>query len=278
MPDQFRRLYGGDLLEGSSVDPNNDLIAIRDSSVATDQKHKEVTPNEFKIAISLGNVDNTSDLNKPISNSTQNSLNNLQAQIDSLAHIPMDILTLTNTVNIAEIGSTVTSITFNWTVNKTPAFLSFNQGIGAITPPSLLTKTQAVSITSATTYMLTASDGTSYPNNTDTASTTVLFQSKAYWGTSAFSTLNSAQIIALSNSSFSTSRVRSFTINGNGQYIYYCYPASFGDATFTVNGLVNTAWTKTVFSFTNASGATVSYNVYRTNTVQNGDNIQISIS
>lgn len=74
MADQFRRLYGGDILPGSNVDPNNDLIAIRDASVSTDEKHKEITPNQFKVSINLDNVDNTSDLNKPVSSATQTAL------------------------------------------------------------------------------------------------------------------------------------------------------------------------------------------------------------
>lgn len=205
------------------------------------------------------------------------SISTLQTQVASLLYVPMDITSLTNNVGTVEIGTTISSITFNWAVNKLPATLAFNQGIGPINS-GLTTLTTGVNITSNTTYTLTANDGTSYPGNTDTASTTVSFQNRVYWGTSASTSLNSAGILGLANSAFATSRARSFTINGNAQYIYYAYPASFGDATFTVNGLVSTAWTKTVVSFTNASGNTSNYNVYRSNTIQNGDGIQISIS
>lgn len=88
------RLYGGALLNGSGVDPAADLIPIRDSSELGNGKHRKITPNELSLALSgsypfdalwghivnynnphqttktqvgLGNVDNTSDINKPIS-------------------------------------------------------------------------------------------------------------------------------------------------------------------------------------------------------------------
>lgn len=244
------RLYAGPEMTSAEVDDAADLIPIRDASETGNARHKKISRGQL--------------------------LAGVQAQLDSLSHVPIDITSFTNTVGTVEIGSTVTSVTFNWVINKTPATLSINQGIGSITP-TLNTATRAVNVSTATTYTLTASDGTSYPGNTDTATTAISFQHKVYWGISASTSLDSSQIIAL-NSSFGTTRVKSFTINGDGQYIYYAYPASFGNATFTVNGLVNSAWTKTTLSFTNASGNITLFNIYRTNTVQNGDNIQISVS
>lgn len=194
-----------------------------------------------------------------------------------LNYTPMDILTLTNTVNSVEIGSTVTSITFNWSRNKVPQTLSFNQGIGSITP-ALLMYTASVNLSANTTYTLTATDGTDFPGNTDTASTTVSFSHRAYYGTSAAETLDSAGVLALANKPFASSRARSFSLDGGGKYFYYVYPASWGNASFTVNGLQSTAWVKSTLNFTNASGNTTSFNVYRSSTVQNGTGISISAS
>jgi hypothetical protein len=55
----------------TSVDNAADLFPIVDTSAA---ETKKITPTALKTALSLNNVDNTSDLNKPISNATQTAL------------------------------------------------------------------------------------------------------------------------------------------------------------------------------------------------------------
>ena len=172
-----------------------------------------------------------------------------------------------------EIGASVASATLNWTLSKNETSQSLNQGIGSL---ALLLRTYLYStaMTSNTTFTLSVSDGTT-PTN---ASTTTAFYNRRWWGTSANASFASADILTLANNEFSSTRVKSFTTDGNAQYIYYAYPASFGVATFTVNGLLNTAWTLSVISHTNASGHTENYNIYRTNTVQGGTGIQIGIT
>jgi len=172
-----------------------------------------------------------------------------------------------------EIGSTVNSVDLEWTINKTETSQSINQGIGSLTV-GVRDYNYATPITTNTTFTITAGDGTTV----DTANTTVAFYHRRWWGTSANTSLSSAQILGLANNEFGSSRSKSFTINGNSEYIYYAYPAAWGTATFTVNGLLNTAWTLDVVSHTNASGHVENYNVYRTNTTQSGSGISIAVS
>lgn len=181
---------------------------------------------------------------------------------------------LSNNVGTVEKGVTVTSVGLSWSINKTETSQSLNQGIGSLGIGSRSFVHTPVMLTSDTTYTLTCSDGTQTTNT----SSTVAFRSRRWWGTDFNPTATSGLILALDNNEFSTTRAKSFTVNGEGEYIYYAYPASFGLATFTVNGLLNTAWTLTVVSHTNASGHTENYNVYRTNTVQNGTGINIVVS
>ena len=54
------------------IDPANDPLLIEDISTNTTKK---TTPNLLKTSMSLSNVDNTSDLNKPISTAVQTALN-----------------------------------------------------------------------------------------------------------------------------------------------------------------------------------------------------------
>lgn len=59
------------LTSASSIDVANDLLIIEDVSVP---ETKKTTPNTLKTSMSLNNVDNTSDVNKPISTATQTAL------------------------------------------------------------------------------------------------------------------------------------------------------------------------------------------------------------
>ena len=100
---------------------------------------------------------------------------------------------------------------------------------------------------------------------TNTATTSINFYSKEYWGASSqtSSTISDAQIIALSGSQFATSRQMTQNIATSGNYMFVCYPASFGAATFIVGGFADSGWNLTTRNFVNASGATVSYNIYQ---------------
>lgn len=193
------------------------------------------------------------------------------SRIEALEYVPIVIYSFINNVNNVEKGSTVTNITFSYTFNKSANAININNGIGVVTGGSI---TKTVSLTTNTTYTLTVSDG----RNAVTANSAVTFLNKAYWGTNANGTLTNAEVLGLANNTLATTRNRTLTLNGNGEYIYYCYPASFGDASFSISGLASTAWTKSVQHVTNSFGNVTSYNVYRTNNIQNGTGIQIQIN
>jgi len=193
------------------------------------------------------------------------NIDSVAQALDSLLYITPVINSLVNTVGTVEKGTVVTSVTLNWVVNKLMSTESLNQGIGLITP-SLTTYTHSgQSITANRVYTLTVGDGV----NTASASTTVGFLNKRYWGTSVNTTLNNAQVLSLS-SELSGTRVQTKTIDGGGAYIYLAYPTSFGLPNMKVNGLEFTAITTVTLSFTNSHGFTENYYIIRTNTVQNG--------
>ena len=196
----------------------------------------------------------------------------VDAALSHLLYVSPLINSFTNSVNNIEKGSTVSSTVLNWTVNKTMTTESLNQGIGSITP-TLLTYTDTATYTTNRTYTLTVGDGT----NTVSANTSISFLDSNYYGVNANTTLNDSQINALSSQLQTTRAQTRNGISPSAQYIYICYPASYGTATFTVNGLVNTDWNLTVQNHTNVSGSTTSYNVYRTNNLLTGTyNIVVS--
>ena len=174
------------------------------------------------------------------------------------------ITSLTNDQNSVEIGATATTTTLGWSISGTITSQGLNQSIGAIAI-GLRAFTNSDSYTTDRTYTLTNSDGTT----TTTASTSVMFLHKAYWGVSANTSLTDGQVIALS-SAFATSRLNSQSVSPSAQYVYFAYPASFGAAAFTVNGLANTAWTLVTRAFINASGNSTSYNIYRSDNLLTG--------
>jgi hypothetical protein len=99
-----------------------------------------------------------------------------------------------------------------------------------------------------------------------------------YCGTNANTTLNNTEILALSVE-YSASRLKTWTQDGNGAYIYYCYPVSFGDndpnPPFLVGNLPNSSWQRTTQTVTLPGGVNVDYYIYRTLTIQNGTGISI---
>ena len=132
-------------------------------------------------------------------------------------------------------------------------------------PVGTLTATDGATYSTSRTYTLTV--GNALTNVT--ATTSVLFKQQNYWGNSANTSLTDAQIIAL-NSAFATSRTMSLNLSPSAQYIWIAYPASYGTATFTVNGLPNTAWNLTTRPFVNASGYSSSYNIYQSQNLLTG--------
>jgi hypothetical protein len=67
-----------------TVDNNNDVFPIVDTSAV---ETKKITPAALKTALSLNNVDNTSDADKPVSTAQQTALNGKQATLVSGTNI-----------------------------------------------------------------------------------------------------------------------------------------------------------------------------------------------
>ena len=67
-----------------TVDTAADLFPIVDTSAV---ETKKITPSALKTALSLNNVDNTTDANKPVSTATQTALDAKQATLVSATNI-----------------------------------------------------------------------------------------------------------------------------------------------------------------------------------------------
>lgn len=200
---------------------------------------------------------------------------NADGSIDpTLIYTPPVITSFTNNINTVEIGSSVASVTLNWTLNKTVTSQTLT-GVGSISP-SLRTWTFTGPFTSNQSWTLTVGDGVNSAN----ATTSILFENKRYWGVSPLTSLTTAEILALGGSEFATNFDKTVVYNcsvGSGfNYPYYAYPASFGLPTnVTVGGLSFSAWNYAEQSFTNASGYTSEYYVLSFDNIQTGASINV---
>lgn len=135
-------------------------------------------------------------------------------------------------------------------------------------------------ITSSFTFSVNdfnAGDGSGSTNNNQIAQ--IDFQNKRYWGSLGTSSItSSSQILGLtgagvgSGNELATTYIQSRDgINGDGKYLIFAWPTSFGNnPTFICNGMVSTAFTKvnSNWTFTNIFGYTASYDVWSSDTIQ----------
>ena len=165
----------------------------------------------------------------------------------------------------------------SWSVNKTVTSQTLaraGSGIGTLTAEDRTYTDTGANLTTNTTYTLTVSDG----QKTASSSTTVSFKHKRYWGTSTKESLTNEEIIALS-SEFANNRqqTRTFDCSG-GKYFYFAIPTSMcSGIQFKVGGLAFSAMNLTEIDFTNSSGNTSDFNVYRVADIQTGSAISVEV-
>lgn len=199
------------------------------------------------------------------------SMHTLQDAMDRLLYI-------TPSVSISgggtyEIGATRATTTLTWSWNKTIVSQSLNQGIGDL-DPTLRTYTYNTPITSNTTFTISGTDGTT-PKS---ASTSITFSPKRYWGVSANTSLTDEQILSLS-SELSTSRTQTRTFDcSGGKYFYFVIRTSYCNGiSFKVNGLAFSDMDLETRNVVNAQGYTASYNIYRVHNIQTGSAIEVQV-
>lgn len=183
----------------------------------------------------------------------------LESQVADLLYKPVAISAFTNNVNVAEMGSSVSAVTLYWYLNKTPTSLSLD----GVAIDKGLTQLQLAgqNITANKTWTLKATDER---NAEASKTTTVHFYNGVYYGAAEHpETDYNAAILALTKILTAT-RKRSFTVTaGTGQYIWYVLPARLGECTFKVGGFEGGFEMLGTIDFSNASGYTESYRIYR---------------
>lgn len=201
-------------------------------------------------------------------------LTTTQLALDYLLYLPPQITGFSNSVGTVEIGGTVHAVNLAWSFNKAMTTVMLN-GV-AVSPPTLTAESlTGLNLTANTSYTLSASDGT----DTVSATTTVSFSARRWWGASPLAALASSDILALGNSEFAGSFAQSKSLSATAAYFYFAWPASFGmPNAFTVGGLASSGWVQATVAHTNASGHTQNYYTFRSQYLQNGTDINIVVS
>lgn len=210
------------------------------------------TPASFSFPISTDDIDYRGDVLTDI--------------LDDLTYLELVIESFYAAAQQYEKGTVLVSIQLTWTFNKAVDAQSIT-GIN-VTPPTLLVSDRTknvvlVSVNTDTVITLTADDVSADGNPAKTATTTLSFLNKLYYGKKTIGTINSAFVLSLTGE-LNATRNKAFTeTTGAGEYLWVAYPTAYGLGTFKTNGFNGGFNSPITISFTNASGHTEDYYVYR---------------
>lgn len=189
-------------------------------------------------------------------------LERIRQQIADIQYVPIEILSFSNNINVAEMGSAVKEITLNWELNKIPKSATLN----SISISGELKTDQSVTIGNITlrTDSVFTLEVTDEKGKTVQGKTTISFYNGIYYGVSDIpAKLDSTFIRSLSRS-LQANRTKTFSIDsGADQYVWYALPSRYGTPVFNVGGFDGGFAKVNALSFMNLSGYTEEYVVYR---------------
>ena len=257
---QFKRLFNGTLDPSMSWDTLEELQEyLKDPTCpknmvvgAAGRAYITYINSEGNMALSeLGAIDNLDSYKLEV----DEKLRQLEILINESNYKEITTSKYTIYPTNAEMGSIV-DVTVNWEYNKD---IVTYQKLNSIDLDINVRTYSFTNIKSNTTFKLEFSDGTTSTSK----SITVSFLNSRCYGVSDSKNYNSDLIKSLSKA-LTGSRACSFTVNsGNGQYIYYCIPTRFGTPSFSVGGFEGGFSLVHTLDYTNPSGYTESYNIYR---------------
>lgn len=272
--------YGGQEVDKTKI-PNLGAMDALKSLVDTDLNGKVSTAqgvaNEGKILqvngegnlalVDVGSAvgTNASDVSYenasyPLQDTVEKALNAIWNRLD---YVPITInsLSVNPSTLIYEVGTEISSLVFNWSLNKTPTNQTFN---GTTVANDTTTFTYDTPFNTNKTFTLNVSDSTKSAQK----AINIQFQSQIFFGgASKPNDYDSAFILGLSNHKFNNSSYRgSFTITaGAGEYAYICCPKSWNIPSVCKIGGFSTELVKeNSIAFTNGSSGVVTYDIVRT--------------
>ena len=200
-------------------------------------------------------------------------LSNLVARVDALEYEPLTLNIFSASPNLAEIGSTVSNVTLNYSMNKDATTMKLDDADVPNTTATGSISLTGLSLSANKTWNLKAQDAKMEEQSEWVSkNTTLTFTNKIKYGVAAIpGAINDSFLNGLANKVLFTSKLKTITVNaGSGEYIWYALPSSYGTCTFTVGGFTGGFALVSTFNHTNESGATVEYRVYRSDNANLG--------
>lgn len=158
-----------------------------------------------------------------------------------------------------EIGSSVDSVTLKWTYSAEPVEQYINNEKLDI---NLRTITLSGPFTSNKTFILKV---IGEEEEVVIKSVSINFVYPVYYGVSTSRLIYFNDfILNLDNKRLSNSKMCAFTVTtSEGEYIYFAQPTSYGTPTFSVGGFEGGFELARTIQFTNSSGYTTTYSIYK---------------
>lgn len=206
------------------------------------------------------------------SNPDYTSYNNVEKALNALLkqvfYVDPEILTFAGTPagGYYEVGSQITSVTFNWTFNKTMQEVLLT---GCTVQPTDTTATYSTMFDSDKTFTMVVTDAEKDATGANKKATKTIeykFIPAVYYGCSADpATYDSTFVLGLSNKKLGKDAKGTYSFNaGAGEYIYFALPDSFGTITEVLaGGFSTTVIHCDKISHTNAYGNVQDYNIYK---------------
>lgn len=192
-----------------------------------------------------------------------------------LATFPLTLNIVPSSDSIFEVGASYTP-TINISVSRKGTNVTSGSNINVVGVPtlsgSISSDKQTWTPTSAVRANQKLTVTATYGSQSASKVYNVFFKYKKYWGVSTNTSLTSAQVLTLGNSTWADSKAMgatTFDCTG-GKYVYYVVPSSVGVPEFWVGGLKNSDVVIYNANVTNASGGTTTYQIMRLTNIQTG--------
>jgi len=208
---------------------------------------------------------------------TNPGYNDVQEVLDALLYVPVNITSFT-TGTTYETGRLLTSLTFNWEVNKDVVSQTLT-GPPEMTPVVLTAGQRSVSVTLANlgsnaTFTLQVNDGT----QNDSSNVNISFITANYHGDALVPGAIDDAFIKSLTKGLDANRQTSYVSNAVGsQYNWYVYPTRYGVATFFAGGFEGGYSNVAVVNFTNDYGFIEDVYVWRSDNPDIGPGINIDV-
>ena len=200
--------------------------------------------------------------------SLEEKILNLENKVKDLMYEEIAITSFTHNVTVKEYGETVTSVNLSWDINKTPTALTLDGASLNVEARSKSLTGLSITKDSGKTWTLIATDERGAKSE---RTTSIAFCNGVYYGVKADPEIyDNAFVLGLTKELRSNKKPSIIVNAGEDEHIYYCLPERMGACSFVVGGFAGGFSLVDTIEFTNNSGFTENYYIYRSDATNLG--------